>query len=210
MRKRGNVRFFIRPIGIDLFISKEIFDLNTYHVNIQPNDRVLDCGASTGLFSLYCANKKAQVTAFEPDDNSLQLFSKNLNYNPTLSHNIILIPYPVDYTSTTRRFYFTRNKGNNSFRNYGIYTSYKDLRTADIHAYLPCDVLKVDIEGYEYELLSHVNLEEVKKELALEFHTHNNLRKYLPNLIKHIKMAGFTIDSFQEFGLNGYLHAARN
>ena len=209
LRHRGNVKYYIRPFSLDVFIAKEIFDIEIYHVHIKPNDTVLDCGAEIGLFSLYSADKGASVTAFEPVKSSYELFYLNRGINPSLYNNITIVPLPISYKSERRMFYYTRNRCNSSFTPYSLYSDNKLIQTIDINTYLPCDILKVDIEGFEYELLANINLNLIKKEISLEYHTQGNLKSKLPTLLNQIKSSGFKIDNFEEFGLNGYLHAMR-
>ena|SRR2546426_4827648 len=201
------LKYYIRPFTIDWFISNEIFKQNIYKVHPIKGDKVLDVGAEIGLFSLLCASKESTVYAFEPLTENYNLLLKNINLNK-FNNYISPFNFGLAKTNSTKPFYITRNSGNSSLIPYNTYNRKIYLPFKTIKEFLPCDILKMDIEGAEYEILLNTDLSQIKKELALEFHTHNNLNHFLNPLIHHISTTHI-IDYFKQYQLNGYLHAKR-
>lgn len=206
IRKDG-LAYIRRIFSIDYFIEKEIFEQNIYHVSVNTNDVVLDVGAEVGYFSLYAASKGANVIAFEPDPRNIRVFNANMALNPDLSDKVELIPHVVFSYDGYIDFHCSDNFSNNSVYAYDHHPTTR-MKCITLDDYLPCDILKIDVEGSEYDILTDHVLSGIKKELALEFHLHRNLGRKLPRLISNIKKS-FQIDYFKSFQLNGYLHAKR-
>jgi len=126
---------------------KEIFyehEYNRYGVDVEKGDIVVDCGANIGLFTQYSIDKNAsKIVSIEMDSNV---------YNH-LSNNI----------SDLRTTLINDTVGNESLNLERILNEFN----------LPkIDYLKVDIEGYEYDLLNYTPdyvYDRINK-IAIEFH----------------------------------------
>lgn len=201
---RGHT-YWIRPLSLDWFIETEIFKLNTYRMKpIMPGDRILDVGAHIGLFSVYCGMLGASVDAFEPEIDNFNLLLKN-------TEGLEVYPFPVVASTHdgTVPFFFSRNKGNGSVHPYKIWKEVREVPCVDLERWLPCDVLKLDVEGSEYDLIEHLDLSKVEKEIVMECHLQPPLEGRLGSALRKIRSSGFKVDSLEMFQLNGYVHATR-
>lgn len=108
------------------------------------------------------------------------------------------------------RFYVAQNKGNGSLYNYGVYRKIIEVPSVDVNGYLPCDILKLDVEGSEYEILEHAELSKVRRGVAVEFHKHRpGPGMGLHDVLHPLRNAGFRVDYVKEYQLSGYLHASK-
>ena len=208
VRNSPELKYLYRPLTLDRFIEQEIKE-NIYHVSIQKDDTVIDCGSHIGLFAMYCTIRGATVKAIEPVDENYELLTNNIMLNK-FEHNITPIHKAVSGNTlyNKRTFYRTNNNGNGSLEPYNKSNPIL-VDTIAINDLLPCDILKIDIEGSEYEIIGNANLSLVKREIAIEYHTWNELRKQVLEMKLTIIHAGFDIDYEKKFGITGYLHATR-
>lgn len=131
---------------------REIFQEKEYDrfgVNINKNDVVLDLGANIGIFCKYALEMGAsKVISYECDDNNYQYLTQNIN---------------------DRRAEL-----------YLGYIGHNLITISDIiekHNLDKINFIKLDIEGYEWDLLKNINpsIFEIVDKWAIEFHTwHNN------------------------------------
>lgn len=120
-------------------------EYSRYGVDIEVGDVVIDCGANIGMFSKFAIHKGASVVyAYECGEEEYKCLNLNTNQTP----NII----------TTK--------------GYVSDTDYSIKRIIEENKLERIDYLKIDIEGYEYNLL--INEDEdvftkIKK-IAIELH----------------------------------------
>ena len=143
----------------------------TPEIKIEKNDIVFDCGANTGIFSLYSAYKADKVYAFEPSTLVRHYLKNTQNYNS----KITIIPFGVSNENKEDFFYQTDNPGAARFNGFeipyyhrGLYREKAKLTTIDNFVnktkIIPT-FIKMDIEDGEV--------------LALEG-AKNTLQKYAP------------------------------
>lgn len=213
-RKVNNkkLEFYYRPISLDSFIMKEIFDDNAYKVYKEDyeNAKVLDIGAHIGLFSLLASCFTSDVIAFEPDIRNRILFDLN-NKIPFV--NSFCCPFAIDGTQNPEtKITFYRNSGNNSCIPYPHNGNIvKTVPNVDINIYLPCDIIKMDIEGAEYDVIDSIqNLSQVRKILTFEIHYHvPEWQSRLHNIIKRLTDNGFKVEWTKKYSYNGHIFARR-
>lgn len=178
---------------------KEIWEDNEYErfgVTIETNDVVVDCGGSIGLFAKYaCKRGASEVYSFEQYEHLAKLLEEN-------SQNDGLV-VPVHGTIS--------NVPGDS--NYSLERIFKEFGLKKI------DFLKVDIEGSEYDLIKHTELETFKKieKISMEVHawgvfpeiyepsvaaTHS---KAFLDLIEKLSLSGYSIH-IQRIHANSYLY----
>ena len=157
----------IRPNTYDKEIVKEV--KHCYKGLELKGKKVLDIGANIGAFSRLAYKQGAEVITFEPDKENFSLLQKNspntLNINKAVVGN----------GDKTRNFYLNRgiNKGSHSLE---IKRGRKEIMVdccnfkEILEKYKP-DVLKVDIEGGEYEIFDSVHkIPYPITQIAIELH----------------------------------------
>jgi FkbM family methyltransferase len=169
--------------NLDYKVIDETWNENVYRIHEYQfkNDAVfVDIGANIGSVSLYVDNfnkcrdntNKIRVYAVEPEPNNLLLLKQNIKNNPT--ENITLVNNAIWHESKN---VFITNKGGNSSIVNGDTTestsvlaiTIKDL--IDLYDIKEIDVMKIDIEGAEFDLIINTPSEVLEKirYLVLEF-----------------------------------------
>lgn len=147
----------------------EIWELDDYRVadKLFPGAVVFDIGANVGQFSQYCLDRGAKVVAVEPyEPNGMELLKIQGPFTA-----VAAAVGSKDGLCTVK----TSETGDKSL---GAYTVEDEGDTEMIGLksllmdYDYVDVMKVDIEGAEYQFLTKANLEDLRKisYLTLEFH----------------------------------------
>lgn len=160
--KVGYNRFFIDSISeigtihsslIDFYddiIASSLFDKNA-------ELKIIDVGANIGQFSNAALFffPKATIVAFEPDKDVYEKFCKNIN---TEKSSVIIHNYGLGAKASTKTFYRTQLSGMSSFvspETHNLVSQQKlRIKSLDSFAIEDIDLLKIDVEGYEYEVLS--------------------------------------------------------
>jgi FkbM family methyltransferase len=188
--------YYFRPFSLDMLVAQEVFD-NIYQTNVAPNDLVIDIGAHIGLFSMYCANKGAIVLAIEPSPENAKILLDNELFN-IYSGTILSYQYAVSNHNHEIDLHIYPNQINNSIYGKGKKIKVKCL---DIKELSECDILKLDVEGAEYDILSAMDKTMIRKELLVEYHKINGWG------FKDLDLGSMKIVSHREFGENGYIKA---
>lgn len=139
---------------------------------IRPNQDILDIGGNIGWNALMYSDY-APVHTFEPV--YYKVTQKNIDQNQT-KHPITLHPYGLSNTEHTSDFYIPKKDGN--LCNYGgsgigfspdhiKFENQINLKVLDsVYTGAPC-LIKVDVEGHEFEVLKGAE---------------QTIRKYLPHM----------------------------
>lgn len=138
----------------------DIFGGKSYPVGKSKNRKViLDLGANIGVYSLYTAleNPNAKIFAFEPDKNNFNQLVNNIKIN-NLEKRIF--PYQEAIAKKSGELIFYRDKvssrGHSLLRDSGDKIVVNAISLETVFSRLKiekCDILKMDIEGAEYEVL---------------------------------------------------------
>ena len=120
---------------------------------VRPNMIVWDVGANVGLFSFAAASLGAQAIALEPDTWLANLIHRSalLNKLP-----VIVLPAAASNRQGVSRLYLSdQGKASNSLVGAGIAQTVIAVTLDSLleHFAAP-QVLKIDVEGMEYEVLS--------------------------------------------------------
>lgn len=174
----------IRHCSRDIAILNEIFGgtggLNCYapppevaaRLDRAASPRIMDVGANIGLFGLYMLGRwpAARVTAFEPDPDNAALLDRTIAANN------------LDHCWTVHRLACSNRGGTVPFAG-GLLSESRiaapgeagtiDVPMVDLFAQdHDVDLLKIDIEGAEWAILTDPRLPELKASaLVLEWHT---------------------------------------
>jgi FkbM family methyltransferase len=134
---------------------------------VGTNDLVYDVGGHIGYTALFFASLSRQVHVFEPGPNNLPYLYANVSSKPNVrvleiavgarvgisrmlvesltGQNNTLVPSADTFRSTTRNA-FTRAE-----------SRWEEVRVTTLDVYarenLPPDVIKIDVEGFEFEVL---------------------------------------------------------
>jgi FkbM family methyltransferase len=169
--------------NLDYKVIDETWKENVYRIHeyqFKDDAVFVDIGANIGSVSLYVDNfnkfrddiNKIKVYAVEPEPHNLVLLEENIKNNPT--ENIMVVPNAIWYES--KNVSITNRGGNSSIVNENATEStsvlaitIKDL--IDLHNIKQIDVMKIDIEGAEFDLIINTPIETLAKinYLVLEF-----------------------------------------
>jgi len=188
----GGASFWVRKNSSDIFVLKEVYSKKVY--GEKPYGVVLDIGANIGAFCVYASATANKIYAFEPESSNYRQLLKNIQLNKKCEK---IIPLKVAVGRESKKVYIYKgifNKGASSV----IYKITDEREVAEIRGLSnmmdtlginKVDLLKIDIEGGEYDLLYGLPKEEFKKidRIILEYHyvdgeSYVDLKNYLTSL----------------------------
>ncbi len=174
----------------------EIFKKEVYKFNADDSKplTIIDCGANIGLATLYFKlnYSNVRILAYEPDPNIFSVLKKNIeSFN---LKNVELFNEAIGIKK--EKLFFNMEGGHSGMivkepSNKTVSVNVTPLR--DILKDLECiDFLKIDIEGYEINVLPDI-IKDLKKVnvLFLEYHTFINEQQELSKIFRIIEQAGF-------------------
>ena len=154
----------------DNYIEWTILSTGTYEdeigklirISLNPGETALDIGANIGLQSLrmsQAVSPAGKVYAFEPLDYLRNKFKKNIDLNKAT--NVTLLPFALSDTAGETEFKVDPtglNQGTFSLLNSdGTHTQNVSIKIADelpeIAALKNLALVKIDVEGFEYQVL---------------------------------------------------------
>jgi FkbM family methyltransferase len=189
----------VREGKTDEFIVREVSSYSKLQIN--ETDIVVDLGLQIGMFSVWVLNRGAKkVYSYEPNEDNFALAEKNLPLNGFAKSRYSLFKRAViGNDDKTRDFYLNgqKNTGGHSLlpKRGREVVSVKCINiNAVIRKHKPT-VLKMDIEGAEYECLKAIESFEGIRELIFEFHhadlkdidSHAKYNEILKLLRKHFR-----------------------
>lgn len=197
----SSLRMVIRHPIVDLWVVHEVFAAGEYEIPAEARERlahldhpvrVLDLGGNIGLFGLYVHREmKARVVSFEPDPRNAASLRRCMAANPDLQWE--LVPAAAGTRAGQTRFIsdFGLSQVERIAADYDghatrdrwlppslheIYPSTPTVLVSvvDVMPYLAeCDLLKVDIEGAEWDLLADPRFAATSAvAVVLEAHAH--------------------------------------
>lgn len=168
-----------------LELKQEIFTHHTYYFETDsPAPVIIDAGAHIGLATLYFKKlyPTANITAIEPNHTNFQLLERNILENRL--ENVTLVNAALAARpDRTLPFFSDQDKSwlsTSSFLkgawNSQQKTTQSNVQTVSLSQFLtqPIDLLKMDIEGAEFQVLESAapQLNQIKH-ILLEFHPHS-------------------------------------
>jgi len=205
---RNGDRLFFRNRD-DYGVAYEVFLLGPYDVPCSGARLVLDLGGHAGFTALHFARRfpDARIIVMEPDHQRANQIRKHVRANQ-LERRVSVI----EAAAAARNGKARLSTGGSSAR---IGAEGEEVRLVDVFAMLgsdQVDVLKMDIEGGEYEILSDPRFETLTPPIvAMEWHStpahadgHQWCLQRLRNLGYHIS------DERSSFSWAGNLIAFRN
>jgi FkbM family methyltransferase len=183
---------YFRPESSDERALVEVIDKHVYrrtraNFDVQPGEHWLDLGANIGAFALYCAQRGATATCYEPDEACFEVLKKNIGKRKGfVLHRAVVTP-----SKAKAIMIFSSPKPGEFYRNtiFGRH-GYKDGRLvpnvfAGTLFKKKFDGVKMDIEGSEGPLLDAGLVPKCDK-LCMEYHT--SVDSSIANYLKRIKL----------------------
>lgn len=171
----------IRAGSPDAVTLSEIYEQDVYRArgHIQPESLVVDLGANVGIFSIWAARQGASVIALEPVPQNVEQFTRNVQAH-NMGARISLRPRAVGATTGWART-MPRDLGpENSVEAWvepceeGDDGAVRVVSLDSLFAGITGNVavLKLDVEGSEYEVIEGASLETLRRVqfIAIEFH----------------------------------------
>lgn len=176
----------------DDFVYHEIFELNVYglHRDDIENAAVLDLGGHYGLFALFCANYNAkQILSIEPNHNNLFKYLENTKDIPSTKVICAAVSSKKDLITTIDNMCGSSRTGMGEQLVATI--SFETIfNLLDKNANL---VLKIDVEGAEYDILYGTDPEILKKFKIIVMEAHNYNPETLGNEAEKLKQYMFSL-----------------
>lgn len=155
----------------DTYIEWTILSTGTYEdeinklirISLKPGDVALDIGGNIGLQSIRMSKatgENGKVYAFEPLKHLQEKFIKNIHLNK--ADNVKLFPFALSNIESEADFSIDKgnwNQGTFSIadNNGGTEIQHVFIKIADeipdIKALTKADLIKIDVEGFEYQVL---------------------------------------------------------
>src|SRR3990172_7496415 len=130
-------------------------------IKIPANPIIIDIGASIGDFGVFCASSfnDVRVYCFEPMKEAFELMQENIKLN---NYGKNIIPYNLAISDIEGTIRFGAN----------IYNAITIKKIFQQNKLDKCDLLKMDIEGAEYNVLLNTPVEVLKtiNAIAMECH----------------------------------------
>jgi FkbM family methyltransferase len=214
--RKGALRFLNFRDGLNLMIREGTGDEAVMHellfaggyrralsyVSQLSDCAVLDLGANIGLFSLLAArlNPKAQVYAYEPGPENIDLMQINLLVNPGLKQRIHILRKGVSGLERKAQWSFDAdNPGASGLFHHGsrsVEVELVSLGQALQGIGMRNAFVKMDIEGSEYDVIRDTP-ESVWKQvcgLAFELHDHPENMVSRGDFLARIEALGFRLE----------------
>ena len=186
--------FVVRNNTLDSFVVKEVSGSEYKKLNLRSEDVCLDLGMNIGVFSVIASEKCKFLHSFEPEPTNFEIANQNLQMNNVKN----VIPYNAAVVGNDDKERFLsvnkkQNKGTHSLiEKRGRYsTPVACMNINKIIEETKPTVLKVDVEGAEYEILTAIKPENFKniREIIFEYH-HAHLND-IKTKEKYKKLIGF-------------------
>ena len=166
-------------------IFNDNYEIFKQNIEIRPGDVILDIGANEGIFSIMMAKcfPKAKVIAYEPVPRTFDTLQENVLLNETQNLNCyqfgvgdgsyeytdMIVSKDFSGGSTTLCTFNPKDHDRVHVR----ITTLNDI--FDVHAIERCRLLKMDVEGMEYEALYATSVLPKVDYMVAEFHMNAKL-----------------------------------
>ena len=173
----------LRNGSSDIPVFRQIFLDNEYALNIPPAGikTIIDGGSNIGLAAVYFARlfPEAKIIGIEPDENNYQLAVKNTKALPQVK---------LIKAGLWSKVCMLKTKFDSALGEWGITVEDEASGTGGLQAFTidhimneykldHIDILKLDVEGAEYEIFSSANPEWIRKTRYIVIELHDYLRQ---------------------------------
>lgn len=187
------IKCFAIPESIVMDFIRNQYEYDS--VKIEDGDYIIDCGAcwgDTALLFAQNAGENGKVFSFEFVPSNINIFNKNMQANPRLSSNIVLVEYAVSNENYKSFEYFDNGTSTSLCIEKDEKDDVKIAQTITIDEYIKTnkipkvDFIKMDIEGAELDALlgCKETILKYKPKLAISiYHGYSDIRR-IPLWIK--------------------------
>jgi len=175
IQEKNGLKAYVRPETSDPFVLKEIASGEYRKLVITPEDVIVDFGLNIGMFTSYALKRGAkEVHAYEAEKENFDLATMNVELNGVADrahlHNLAVIG-----NDDEERFFsinVKKNKGAHSLieKKGRDSTTVKCINVNKILEEIQPTIIKMDIEGGEYEVLKSIKNYDNIQQLIFEFH----------------------------------------
>jgi FkbM family methyltransferase len=176
IKYKEKIQAYVREGTSDEFVVKEVFSGEYNKLDIQPDDVIVDFGLNIGMFTCFALSKGAKkVWSYEAEEENYNLAVRNVQLNfPDQSRYDLNNKAVVGNQDAIRYFSINtkKNKGAHSLveKRGRDRTTVHCININDVIAQANPTIIKMDIEGAEYECLPAVQDWSGVRELIFEFH----------------------------------------
>jgi len=203
---RNNLRFIVRFNSGDMVAIIEDYFTNQYFPYIERDfikDWVIvDVGSHIGTFSIQAAFECeiTRIIALEPDRENFNQLKKNVKLN-LLTDKIDVYNMAMWESSGTIKIYYEPRLTLGSSIVTAPSESSQQVMSITIHDLLDkyikdeCDLMKIDIEGAEYEVILNSDLKDLKRirRVFVEYHKRPDEKFKAKNLVKKLIKSEFIV-----------------
>ena len=178
------------------FGFREPVNIEYYYKFIDSSDIVLDIGANIGFFTILSENAK-KIICVEPLKQAIPLLKKNIKANNLENKTKVVnaavgekgkLIIEVDKKLNLSRIVRKKNKNTYEIESFDLKSLVKKYKS---------NMLRLDVEGYEYEILCKKIPKEIKK-ISIEFHTELLGKRKVKELFDYFEKEGFKVKYFIE------------
>ena len=218
-------RYLLKTIDT-VYHRKRVFNFFKKNKNKFKFKLIIDIGSNVGEYTelFKNINKNIEVVCFEPQKKIFNILKKNLkSYRKVKFHNVAIGSYNTyknlntnlgsSYISSFSNFNKKSNyyKIRNSLLKHSNLKKYEKVIVARLDSYKEfkrkkIDLIKIDVEGYEIEVLKGMGkLLKNTEMIMIEIHKSNMYLNYNPNKIeKFLKNNGFKLMKDFKFPFLGW------
>jgi FkbM family methyltransferase len=208
LRFRGGLNLVCRSGTRDWDVIHELVFAQSYErafrylSSLQGETIVIDLGGNIGLFSLLAARRarSATIHVFEPGPPNLRILEMNLLANPQTDKRIHVHREAVAGKSGVAKWFFDhKNPGGSSLFGTGETGTDVSIRSlSDIVNEFTgrIGLLKIDIEGAEYDMIEQTPAEiwQLIPAISLELHDDPNKRTSNDRFLDRMSQFGYRIE----------------
>ncbi len=187
-----NHQWFWKEVAAD---SWEPETLHVIETLVRPDTHFIDVGAWIGPTTMVGALTALRVTAIEPDPFAYDELQSNVKLLPSnQAAKVKILNVAITPDGKPIKLYFQGNQGGASISSVvsqvGSSVTVKGMRYTDIIDDTQRTVMKIDVEGAEYDLISSTTRSQLERVDAfiISFHPHILLEQLPQNLLLRFVM----------------------
>lgn len=190
MRMRDGGCLYVRNIfSSDFVVAHEMFSRDDYGlsrvVSVHETPVILDLGANIGAFSVAAAMRfpNAKIFAYEPEEENFQILLKNIELNKLTDRVVPRQAAVAGHDGVQKLFLSNFEYGHSLVKEFIVEEKINETEMLsvscvtlknilDTNRLRYADLIKMDIEGSEYEVLYGLSDEQYKNidQIVLEIH----------------------------------------
>ena len=176
----------------DILLNREYEYLPEFELCNFTGDIIVDVGAHVGLFSIVSSVFARKIIAIEPHPVNFHLLIVNLLVNNI--HNVVPLNRALWVNRTRLKLFEGNHTGAHSL--IGGSDRFEEVETITleeiVNSYGSIDLLKIDVEGAEFEIFNHTDVGLLKRirMMVAEIHLQHG---DLSSIVEKLRSAGFRV-----------------